>query len=167
MSRWLTCGLTLAIAAGVCLMVGCEDPFHSSSSGGSAGTVTVQGNVSDFSAPVAAGVKAGVTVMLKGTSYSTTTADDGTFVISGVKAGNYILVIKYGDAEYEYPLGDIAANSRVEITDITVNSSGSVIVAKIQIIDLGTNSTTTTVDDSSTPASTGTVSVKMSVVRGS
>jgi hypothetical protein len=155
-SRWLTMLLGLAVIVGVGLMVGCEDPFHSSSSGTPAGTSTIQGNISDFgmtSTPAVAGIKAGVTITLKGTSFTATTADDGTFVISGVPAGNYILVIKYGDAEVEYVLGDVPANARVEISDLAVSAGGSVGAGSVKVIDLGTGSTTRTADEggSSTP----------------
>lgn len=168
MKRLLALGLAVAVIAAVGLMVGCEDPFHDSSTGGSpAGTATVQGNVSDFgvAAGVAAGVKAGVTVMLKGTSYKATTAEDGTFVISGVPAGNYILVLKYGNTEVEYPLGDVADNSRVEIKNITVSAAGSVSMDSIKIVDLGSNTTRTTVQDDDEPEATG-GSMKVNVVRG-
>ncbi len=163
-SKWLTLGLVLAVIAGVGLMVGCEDPFHSSSSGTPAGTSTIQGNISDFAlepTTTVAGVKAGITITLKGTSFTATTADDGTFVISGVPAGTYILVISYGGASVEYVLGDVPANARVEIKNLAVSAGGSVGAGSVKVIDLGTGTTIRTADEGGNSAG-GTLQVNVS-----
>lgn len=147
MRKVLIFGMMLAVIAAVGLLSGCEEPWDDDDDDAVAGTTTIQGNVADFSVPVAAGVKAGVTVMLKGTGYKAETAEDGSFVISGVPAGEYILVIKYGDTEAEYPIGTVAENSRIEIKDLTVSSGGSVSIASVTVVDLGTDTSSKTVSD--------------------
>lgn len=149
MSKWWTIGLVLALVASIGLMTGCENPFDDDDDDVATDSATIQGNVADFGLTTAAvaGVKAGVTVMIKGTDYKAVTADDGTFVISGVPAGNYVLVIKVGDQEVEYSLGEVAANSRVEITNIVVNALGEVSVETVKVVDLGASTTTTIVDN--------------------
>lgn len=135
---------------GMVLMMGCDGGNDDSAS---IGNVSVQGNIASFDAGTAnvnvtaAGVTAGVTVRVKGTSHSATTAEDGTFVISGVEAGNHTLVISYGGVEIEYPLGDCPVNSRIEIFNVSVLGNGSIVVERVDVIHLGSNEKSTIVKD--------------------
>lgn len=167
---WLLCvGL-----ASVCLMVGCEAPWDSDDDSDSlAGTSTIQGNVSSFDAVGSATVagasyrKAGITVKVKGTDKSAETAADGTFVISGLAAGTYTLVFKLGDVEVEYPIGAVAENARVEITNVFVGDNGVVRVEKVVVVDLGTGSSRKTVDnEEETAQSSGGGTISVNVQRG-
>lgn len=144
-----------ALGAGLALslLAGCEG-----GGGGSSGQSTVQGNVKNFSSQtayfhpyresviakissaildfaitpaLADTTPAGVTVTLEGTDLVATTDSEGHFVITGVPAGSYVLVLTYNGVTASYPI-TVPDNATVKIDDIVVNN-GTVTVREIEI----------------------------------
>lgn len=146
----LTASVVARLGAGILMMValvGCEG-----SGSGSAGNSTVQGNVKNFSsstdlaqayrmnmkantsASMAEATPAGVTVALEGTDLVATTDDDGQFVITGVPAGSYVLVLTYNGVSASYSI-TVPDNATIKLDDIQV-INGIVSVAEIEVEDM-------------------------------
>jgi hypothetical protein len=137
--------LAAAVVAAAALMFfgGCD-----SGGGGVSGHSTITGNVRSFStatafympaprqsgitrflngiadllvAPAQAAVP-GVRVSVKGTDLSSTTADDGSFVVSGVPAGSQTLEFSSGGGTASLTV-EVPDNSTVQLTDIDCQGS--------------------------------------------
>lgn len=157
------------LLVGVCVgFTGCEMPWDDDD--GEMGTSTVQGNVSSFSsggiklsfypaakvpllerawsvasdllvAPAQAAGLGGLIVELRGAGRSVTTADDGSFVISGVPKGTFTLVVRSGDREVTYPL---AVEDDVTITlngiRVSEDAAGTPVlnISRVQVTDTET-----------------------------
>lgn len=72
----------------------------------------------------------GVSVSVQGTGLSTTTADNGYFIITGVPAGNHKLIFEFGGqtATFEITVG---SNETIELSGIQIDSDGNVGVSDI------------------------------------
>lgn len=165
-------------------IVGCDEGGDSVS-----GTGTIQGNVKSYLAngvrynpsnqsglcasifdifvnPAFAAVK-GVIVRVKGTDLQTTTASDGSFIISGVPTGKQALELEYNGKKSTYEV-TVEEDKKVVLSGITVAADGSVVVTSVQQVDLPASSTTSTKSksDSSSETTTTTASSGGSAATG-
>lgn len=158
--------MVVLLLAGLCVgFTACEMPWDDDDD--AMGTSTVQGNVSSFSSggiklsfypavkepllerawgavsdllvsPAQAAGLGGLVVELRGAGRSATTADDGSFVISGVPRGAFTLVVRSGDREVTYPL---AVEDDVTITlngiRVSDDAAGTPVlnVSRVQVTD--------------------------------
>ena len=158
--------------AGLCFMVAllaaavsCEMPWDDDDDD-VAGTSTITGNVESYDVagvsytPTDSGLLAvfnnlvvpsaeaglgGVTVQVKGTDLVATSAADGSFVISGVPAGNRTLIFTYNGQTAEYPI-TIAANTSTRLRNVSITAAG-VAVATVTVTDLPGTSSSSSDDD--------------------
>lgn len=91
--------------------------------------------VADVLVPPALAAVEGVTVTVQGTTLSTTTAANGTFVISGVPAGSYVLVFSYQGTEITYAV-DVPDNTRVELNGVALVDDGTITVVQVLAVPL-------------------------------
>lgn len=148
-----------AMLVSVLALVGLHAVTGCEGGGGSDGSSTIQGNVSRytggvatympgehtdrlstflsslgdlFSTPAYAAGLEGVTVTVEGTSLSAVTDGNGHFVISGVPAGDYTLVISYDGQTATYAVNVPSDNATITLGDIEVEH-GVVSVANVEI----------------------------------
>lgn len=74
---------------------------------------------------------AGVSIRVAGTDLEATTADDGSFIISGVPAGEQTLIFSYGGTTASLAI-TVPDNATVRLTDVDV-FNGSVDVNNVQV----------------------------------
>ena len=91
------------------------------------GTSTIQGNVTSFGANVVAGVLPVITVSLQGTDHVTTTAADGSFTITGVSVGDFVLVFSFGETTATYPVA-VTLNVTITLANVAIAIDGTVAV---------------------------------------
>ena len=142
----------LAVLLAVPLM-GCDS---GGGGDGASGSSTIQGNVdsvaggsavyrperqegwramfsqlTDLLLPRAWAAVEGVTIRVAGTELVATTADDGSFIISGVPAGNQTLIFSYGSTTSSLDV-NVPANATIKLRDLDV-ASGSVDVGSVEV----------------------------------
>jgi hypothetical protein len=91
------------------------------------GTSTIQGNVTSFGTDVVAGVLPLITVSVQGTDLITTVAADGSFIITGVLAGDFVLVFSAGDTVATYPIS-VTLNVTITLQNVAISSDGIVVI---------------------------------------
>ncbi len=96
------------------------------------GTSTIQGNVTSFGTDVVAGVLPLITVSIQGTDLITTVAADGSFIITGVLAGDLALVFSSGDTVATYPVA-VALNVTITLQDVVIAVDGTIEVGSEDI----------------------------------
>lgn len=74
---------------------------------------------------------AGVSIRVAGTDLEATTADDGSFIISGVPAGEQTLIFSYGGTTASLAIS-VPDNATVRLSDVDV-FNGSVDVNNVQV----------------------------------
>ena len=89
------------------------------------------GRMTDLVLPRAWAAVEGVSIRVVGTDLLATTADDGSFVISGVPAGQQTLIFSYGSTTSSLDV-NVPANATVKLRNIDV-SSGSVDVGNVEV----------------------------------
>lgn len=87
--------------------------------------------LTDLLLPRAWAAVEGVTIRVAGTELVATTADDGSFIISGVPAGNQTLIFSYGSTTSSLDV-NVPANATIKLRDLNV-SSGSVDVGSLEV----------------------------------
>lgn len=115
---WLVCAAGLLTLAG-----GCES---GGGGGGPSGRSTIEGNISSFPAGgvTVVGVgQAGVHVEVVGTDLSGETADDGSFVISGVPGGSQTLEFARGGVRKSMGL-NVPEHGVVHLDDVKIDDGG-------------------------------------------
>lgn len=113
------------------LWAGCEGG-DGDAAGESVGSSTILGTVESFDAPaVSAGmtplagaiVRSGIRVRLLGTELTSTTAEDGLFVMSGVPAGRHTLRFEYQGVGANYQL-NVPEDAEVVMNRIRIRHEG-------------------------------------------
>ena len=88
------------------------------------GLAKVVGTIADLFVPQAQAAVAGVTVKIKGTDLSGTTASDGLFVISGVPAGTRTVVFEFNGDSVEIEV-EVEKGSTVHLDGVKCDGGSS------------------------------------------